>query len=89
MDKNTIIDQMAEANGWSKTAAKAAVDGVFNAVSKALTEGQEVAIHNFGKFTVNNRAARAGRNPATGADIQIAASKTVGFKVGKYLKDRL
>ena len=89
MDKNTIVDRLVENNSMTKVAAKAAVDTVFDAVSGALANGEEVAIHNFGKFTVNNRAARAGRNPATGADIQIAASKTVGFKVGKYLKDRL
>lgn len=89
MDKNTIIDQLAETNGMTKTAAKAAVDTVFDTISRGLTQGQEVVIHNFGKFSVNNRAARTGRNPATGETIEIAASKAVGFKAGKYLKDRL
>jgi DNA-binding protein HU-beta len=60
---------------------------VFDSITSALKSGDTVALLGFGTFVVKSRAARAGRNPQTGAAIQIAASKAPGFKAGKALKD--
>ncbi len=64
-----------------------AVDSVINCLSMNLEQDNEIAIIGFGKFSVSERAARKGRNPQTGAEIDIAASKNVSFKAGKSLKD--
>jgi len=87
MNKSELIDAMAEAADISKAAAGRALDGVIDAISNALKEGDQVSLVGFGTFSVKERAARAGRNPQTGAAIQIAASKVPGFKAGKALKD--
>lgn len=63
------------------------VDAVFEAVKDALVKGEKVAITGFGSFDVAERPARIGRNPATGEEIEIAATKTVKFKTGSALKD--
>ena len=63
------------------------VDAVFEAVKNALVKGEKVAITGFGSFDVAERPARIGRNPATGEEIEIAATKTVKFKAGSALKD--
>ena len=63
------------------------VDAVFEAVKDALVKGEKVAITGFGSFDVAERPARIGRNPATGEEIEIAATKTVKFKAGSALKD--
>lgn len=63
------------------------VDAVFEAVKDALVKGEKVAITGFGSFDVAERPARIGRNPATGEEIEIAATKTVKFKSGSALKD--
>ena len=64
-------------------------DEIFSQIGEALAAGDKVSVPNFGTFMVSERAARQGRNPATGATIQIAASKTARFKASKNLKDRL
>ncbi len=87
MNKGELIDAVAEATGDSKAAASAAVDAVLNAITDALKKGDKVQISGFGTFEVRQRAARTGRNPQTGATIQIAASKSPAFKAGKALKD--
>ena len=63
------------------------VDAVFEAVKDALVKGEKIAITGFGSFDVAERPARIGRNPATGEEIEIAATKTVKFKAGSALKD--
>lgn len=89
MNTNDLISKVAENTGSSKADAKKFVDAVVAGISSELTAGNEVSLNGFGKFTVKDRAARMGRNPATGAEVQIPASKAVAFKAGKGLKDRL
>jgi DNA-binding protein HU-beta len=87
MNKSELIDSMAEAADISKAAAGRALDGMLDAIIEALKAGEQVSLVGFGTFTVKERAARTGRNPQTGATIEIAASRTPGFKAGKALKD--
>ena len=87
MNKNDLVATVASTTGISKTDAAKAVDGVFNAITSALKKGQEVRLVGFGTFSVAKRAATTGRNPRTGATIQIPASKQPKFKAGKGLKD--
>ena len=86
MNKADLIDSVADATDMSKAEAGRALDAVLNGIAGALSQGDSVALVGFGTFNVRERAARMGRNPATGATIQIAASKGVGFKAGKALK---
>ncbi|MFT4257607.1 MAG: HU family DNA-binding protein [Pseudoxanthomonas sp.] len=87
MNKNELIDAVAEAAGLSKTDAGRAVDAVVASVTGALKKGDSVTVVGFGSFQVRPRAARTGRNPKTGEDIQIPASNNPVFKAGKALKD--
>ena len=80
MNKADLIDSVADATDMSKAEAGRALDAVLNGIAGALSQGDSVALVGFGTFNVRERAARMGRNPATGATIQIAASKGVGFK---------
>ena len=89
MNKADLIDSVADATDMSKAEAGRALDAVLNGIAGALSQGDSVALVGFGTFNVRERAARMGRNPATGETIQIAASKGVGFKAGKSLKDSL
>lgn len=87
MNKNELISRVAEVNETTKKAAGEQVDAIVAVITEALASGEEVAISGFGKFSVTERAAREGRNPATGETIQIAASKSPKFKAAKALKD--
>ncbi len=87
MNKNDLVTAVAEAADINKADAADAVDGVFEVISEALKAGEEVKLPGFGTFSVAERAARQGRNPQTGATIQIAASKQPRFKALKALKD--
>ena len=87
MNKSELIDAIAASSGLSKADASRALDGVTSAVTKALKGGDSVSLVGFGTFAVKHRAARAGRNPRTGATIQIKASNNPSFKAGKALKD--
>ncbi|PAJ73141.1 DNA-binding protein HU [Pseudoalteromonas sp. NBT06-2] len=87
MNKSQLIDQMASSADISKAAAGRALDSFINSVSDALKEGDSVALVGFGTFSVRERAARTGRNPQTGAAIEIAAATIPAFKAGKSLKD--
>ncbi len=87
MTKKELIDAVAESTGSTKVSAKETVDAVFAAVTNALANGETVDLSGFGKFTVKERAARKGVNPATHETIEIAASKAVSFKVAKALKE--
>jgi len=87
--KSDIVDRTAELTGIPKTRVAMCYDTMFELIVEALAKGDKVAVPNFGTFQVSERPARTGRNPATGQPIQIAASKTVRFKVAKGLKDRL
>ncbi|MFC3051132.1 HU family DNA-binding protein [Kordiimonas pumila] len=87
MNKNDLIAKVAEAADLSKADAGKAVDAVFDSISGALAGGGEVRLVGFGTFAVAARAATKGRNPRTGEEIDIPASKQPKFKAGKGLKD--
>ncbi len=86
MTKAEFIDQVADRAGLSKKDASEAVDAVLETIEDALKRGSDVVFSGFGKFSVSDRAAREGRNPATGEKIQIAASKVPKFSAGAALK---
>ncbi|MDH6147422.1 MULTISPECIES: HU family DNA-binding protein [Paraburkholderia] len=87
MNKQELVDAVAAATGDSKTATAEMIDAFIGTVTAAITEGETVQLIGFGSFSTGARAARVGRNPATGAEIQIAAAKTVKFTAGKAFKD--
>ena len=87
MNKNDLVSAVASSTGMSKADSAKAVEGVFDAISGALSAGGDVRIVGFGTFSVANRKATTGRNPRTGQAIQIPASKQPKFKAGKGLKD--
>ncbi|CAH0532927.1 DNA-binding protein HU-beta [Vibrio stylophorae] len=87
MNKSQLVDKIAADADISKAAAGRALDAFIGAVTETLKSGDQVALVGFGTFSVRERAARTGRNPQTGAEIQIAAAKVPGFKAGKALKD--
>ena len=89
MNNATLAEQLAADHGLSKADAKKIVDSVFTAIGDAAAKGEEVSVNGFGKFKVKESAAREGRNPSTGATIQIAASKKLGFSAAKAIKDKL
>ncbi len=85
MNKAELIDAMASGAGLSKSDAKKALEAFIGATSDALKDGDRVALVGFGSFSVSTRAARKGRNPQTGKEINIAAKKVVKFKAGAEL----
>lgn len=87
MNKNELISVVAEKSGFSKKDAAVAVETVLDAISDAMICGDKVQLIGFGTFEIKERAARTGKNPSTGAAIEIAASKVPSFKAGKALKD--
>ncbi len=87
MNKSELIDAVAASAGLSKAAAGRAVDATTAAITAALKGGDSVTLIGFGTFKVNQRAARTGRNPQTGATLNIAARKAPSFSAGKALKD--
>ncbi|MCB1707685.1 MAG: HU family DNA-binding protein [Halioglobus sp.] len=87
MNKTELIDSIATAADLPKAAAGRALDAVIESITEALTKGDQVSLVGFGTFSVKNRAARSGRNPQTGATIEIKATNVPGFKAGKALKD--
>lgn len=89
MNKNELIDAVAASTQQPRANAAQAVDAVLDAIAGALKQNQQVVLVGFGTFTVKERAARTGRNPKTGEEIRIPASRAPGFKAGKALKDAL
>lgn len=87
MNKSELIDAIAASADISKAAAGRALDAMTDSVTTALKGGDQVTLIGFGTFSVKDRAARTGRNPQTGAEIQIKAAKVPSFKAGKALKD--
>jgi len=87
MNKGQLVEKIAEGADITKASAGRALDSLISAVSDELANGGDVALVGFGTFKVSARAARKGRNPQTGAEIQISASNVPGFKAGKALKD--
>jgi len=87
MNKQELIDAVAKRADISKAEATKAVSAITEAIGDALAKGDTVQLVGFGTFKVNQRAAREGRNPATGAALKIAAKKAPAFVAGKALKD--
>ena len=87
MNKSDLVSAIAVNSGLSKADAARALDATTSAITGALAKGDSVAITGFGSFLVRARAARSGRNPQTGATIQIKASNAPAFKAGKLLKE--
>lgn len=87
MNKGELISHVAQETGLSKTASAGAVEAVLSALATTLKRGDEVRVLGFGTFVVKKRKARKGHNPATGAEIKIAASRAVSFRPGKELRD--
>ncbi|MBP7374109.1 MAG: HU family DNA-binding protein [Prevotella sp.] len=87
MNKTELIEKIAAGAGLSKTDAKKALDATTAAIKDALVEGDKIQLVGFGTFSVNERPAREGINPATKAKIQIAAKKVAKFKAGAELSD--
>ncbi len=87
MNKSELIEAIAESADITKAEAGRALDATISAITGALKDGDQVALVGFGTFSVKERAARTGRNPQTGAPIDIPAAKIPGFKAGKALKD--
>ena len=87
MNKTELVAKVAEKTGITKKDAEKAVDAVLGSVEEAMVAGDKVQLVGFGTFEVKNRETRTGRNPKTGAEIQIPASKNPTFKAGKGLKE--
>lgn len=87
MNKTELVAGVAEQAGLTKKDAEKAVNALFDCVQQALAAGEKVQLIGFGTFEVKQRAARKGRNPRTGQDIEIPASSSPSFKAGKALKD--
>lgn len=87
MNKQDLVDVVAESADISKAAATRAIDSMVSAISDALSSGDQVSLVGFGTFSVKARSERTGRNPRTGEPIKIAAAKIPAFKAGKALKD--
>ena len=87
MNKQELVANVAEQANLTKKDAEKAVNAIFETIKGALSEGDRVQLIGFGTFEVKTRQARKGRNPQTGQEIKIPASKTPVFKAGKALKD--
>ncbi|WP_280768234.1 HU family DNA-binding protein [Salipaludibacillus daqingensis] len=87
MNKTELINAVAEKSELSKKDATSAVDAVFDVITGSLQNSEKVQLIGFGNFEVRERAARKGRNPQTGEEIEIPASNVPAFKPGKALKD--
>jgi DNA-binding protein HU-beta len=86
MNKGQLKDAIAEAAGLSGADAERALDAVIDSITKTVARGDKVTIAGFGTFEPRQRSARTGRNPQTGAEIQIAATTVPGFKAGAAFK---
>jgi DNA-binding protein HU-beta len=89
MNKAELIESIAVSADLSKASAGRALDAAIEGITQALKKGDTITLVGFGTFSVRHRKARMGRNPRTGEEIQIKASKVPGFKPGKALKDAI
>lgn len=87
MNKSQLIEEVANAADLSKADAGRAIDSLVDVITDVLKRGDQVSMTGFGTFSIRERAARTGRNPQTGEQIEIKASKVPAFKAGKALKD--
>jgi DNA-binding protein HU-beta len=89
MNKSDFVGAVADECGMTKADGAKAVEALIEVIKKALKKGDTVSLVGFGTFAVRKRAARTGRNPRTGQQIKIKASKNPSFKAGKALKDAI
>lgn len=89
MKKSELVEAVATKAGLTKADAAKAIEAMFETITSALKEGNKVPVAGFGTFSVSRREAREGRNPLTGATVQIAARNAVTFKAAKQLKESM
>ena len=89
MNKNDLVERLAQEHELTKTFARDLVDSVLDMITSAAQKGEEVSLFGFGRFRVAERAARKGRNPRTGEPVKIAASKNLKFTPARSLKTSL
>ena len=89
MNKNDLIESLAEEFELTKSYARDLIDSVFQKITDAANQGEEVALFGFGRFKVVERGARKGRNPRTGETVKIAAKKVLKFEAAKAIKEGL
>jgi DNA-binding protein HU-beta len=89
VNKATLIDKIAEDAGITKTAAGRAIESLIDGIGRSLDSGERTTLVGFGTFTVSERKARTGRNPHTGATIEIPAKRIVRFRASKELEELL
>lgn len=89
MNNSDLAESLAASHGITKADARTYVDAVFSTIVDAAAKGEEVSLNGFGKFKIKDTPAREGRNPSTGATIQIAAAKKLAFAPAKAVKDKL
>ena len=89
MSKKELIDAISQKSKLTKVDSESALNAVIDCITDLLARGDSIVLPGFASLSVKQRAARVGRNPATGQAINIAASKTVGFKVGSKLKEAI
>jgi DNA-binding protein HU-beta len=89
VNKTELVDRVAERADLSRASAGRAVDAVFDTITQALRDSEQVVVVGFGSFQVRERGARTGRNPRTGETLEIRATRVPGFRPGKALKDAL
>ncbi|NUX99523.1 HU family DNA-binding protein [Paraburkholderia youngii] len=87
MNRQELVDAVAAKTGTTKAETAETIDALIGTITTAVTQGDTVQLIGFGSFSTGARAARVGRNPSTGAEIQIPAAKTVKFTAGKAFKD--
>jgi DNA-binding protein HU-beta len=87
MNKNELVSAVADSAGLSKSDAQAAIEAVFDTITRELKKGGDVRLVGFGNFSVSRRDASTGRNPQTGAAVKIPARNVPKFTAGKGLKD--
>ncbi|MBR0491409.1 MAG: HU family DNA-binding protein [Clostridia bacterium] len=87
MNKSELVAALSTKTGASKKASEASLNALVDIISSTLKKGDKVQLVGFGTFETRKRAARKGRNPQTGAEMKIPASKSPVFKAGKALKD--
>ncbi|MFP3606766.1 HU family DNA-binding protein [Paraburkholderia sp. SIMBA_053] len=87
MNKQELVDSVATRTGTTKAEAAETIDAMIATITTTVTQGDTVQLIGFGSFSTGKGAARTGRNPATGAEVHIAAAKTVKFTAGKAFKD--
>ena len=89
MTKSQLIEEVADRLDVPKKRASAIVNGIFDAMKEALLTNERIELRGFGSFSIRNYDARVGRNPRTGEKVQVPPRKSVHFKVGKELKQRV